>query len=463
MIDYERPRGSIHDLAHLGELNACRDRILCVSDRTLYLLHNYSVSDCTFSARYAVELLESGYVPVGPEDGALWELYQEVVLNFQLEVLDMTCDIESGLVAIADAIAATGGGGGCGGCGTSTQLPCIVGESNEVILGPGDSFIGNPANDPPPDGFATWEEYNLYKCQAANFIWSLERKHMVNLRNFELVTLTADLVGPAVAGLAGILPASLTPAGFVVLVSSIIAIGVVAGASWFYMDEMIDEWDANKDDIICSLFNSGNSVEAVSALSNALEDAIQAILTWGSLEPVADAIAGLLGTVFSQLAGNGIIEPLFKAVVSVTQYESDCSSCDDPTFKSWIKTNTIKPYDLLQIGDSYTATCHDEDKFTGSGACGDPRFYFTYSGVLTDFYMKWEVRSDDGGALNWSIYRTADDDFQTTFTTHAGTAIWTEYTEHAAVSLSPGVGYYLLTTHQPGHVVEFRKLHLWST
>jgi len=333
LIPYDQPRGAVHDLARLAALSSDRCYILCISERSLYVLHNLATLDLAFASRYAVELGETGYYPV-LADSAEYELFESVVNNFRLEVLDMNCDIGAGLEAIADALSnlsinvSCGGGGGVG-SGGGSALPCIYDETNESLLGPGDSLQGDPEIDDPPEGFATWEEYFDYKCKAAEFIWMLERKHMVALRNFDLLTLTAAIVGPVIAGLVGVLPAAMTPPGFVVFVASVVAIGVVSAASWFYMDQMIDQWDADHDDIVCSLYNSGTSPEAVSALSNALEDAIQAIVAWGALEPVADTIAELLSTAFAQLAGNGIVEPLFKTVVAVTQIEADCSDCLD--------------------------------------------------------------------------------------------------------------------------------------
>lgn len=340
MISYEQPRGAVHDLEHLESLSSDRCNILFVSDRVLYLLHNFAALDCTFPARYALELEQNGYVPVSREQSSEWDLYESLVTAFQLEVLSMTCDIENGLLAIADAIRVSGGGG----C-TSVGIPlfdCLADLSNDQLLPPPGSDVGEPFVDPPPAGFATWGEYLAYKCQAAEFIWDLERKHMVALRNFDAVALVASIGAPIIAGLLGVLPAAMTPPGFAVFVGSVVAIGVVAGASWFYMDEMIDEWDANHDAIVCALYGSGTSTAAVTALANALEDAIQAIVSWGALAPVSGEIAGLLSGAFSQLAGNGIVAPLFEAVVSATQYDADCSGCggfgecaDGPRFDPW--------------------------------------------------------------------------------------------------------------------------------
>ena len=219
LIPYDRPRGSVHSLDHLSTLSDCRSRILCVSDRTLYLLLNYASRDIDFQSRFATNLLENGYLAVD-DDSAEYELWADVVNRFKIEVTDMTCDIESGLLAIADALR-VGGGGGCSSYGNAT-LNCIVDLNNEQLLGPEDETQGNPVSDPPPEGFATWDEYFAYKCQAAHFIWDLERKNMAAIRAFDGAALTATIVGPVIAGLAGLLPAAFTPPGFVAFVAAFV-------------------------------------------------------------------------------------------------------------------------------------------------------------------------------------------------------------------------------------------------
>jgi hypothetical protein len=316
----------------------------------MYLLNNFAALDVTFSRRYAVELMESGYVALDYADPE-YLLFREIVERFQEEMIPMTCDIEAGLVAIADAIREAGASGGyCGPDVGSPTFNCIVNLDNDELLGPATTGHGVPYQDDPPDDFATWNEYLTYKCQAAEFIWSLERKHMVALKTFDAATLTAAIVGPVIAGVAGILPAAFTPPGFAVFVGSVVAIGAVSAGAWFYMDEMIEYWDNNHDQIVCALYSSGTSTQAVSGLANALEDAVQAIVTWGTLEGVAGSIAELLGGAFAQLAGNGIVEPLFKATVAATNYSADCSECDDPVGGLLI-TSASTPYNVVEVGD----------------------------------------------------------------------------------------------------------------
>jgi hypothetical protein len=192
---------------------------------------------------------------------------------------------------------------------------------------------------------------------------------MVMIRNFDGVALVSTIVAPVVAGVAGVLPAVFTPAGFVVFVGTLVAIGITAAASWWYVDEMIDEWDANKQDIVCALYNSGSSVQAVSALANFIEDAIQAIVTWGVLAPVSAEIAGLLGTAFSQLTGNGMVEPLFKTVAAVTSIEEtiDCDTCGQGY--PYAQTQLFSPYNVMTQGDQVDAADTDVTKgFKGTNS-----------------------------------------------------------------------------------------------
>jgi hypothetical protein len=367
-----------------------------VSDATLYILDNLAALDVAFLARYAKEKGIASYVPVSERD-VEYETVQRAINNLRLELLPMTCDIESGLNAIAAAIAgldinlSCGGGAGYG-AGMSS---CISPLDNEELLGPGDSEQGDPLEGPPPAGFATWPEYFSYKCQAAYFIWHLMEKYILLCASFDLVAISAAVVGPSVAGLAGALPAAFTPAGFVIFVSSVVAIALLAGWAWFYMDEMHIWWVDNKQEIVCMLYNSGSSAEAISGLSNAIEDGIQAIITWGTLEAVAGAIAELLGVAFGQLAGNGIVEPLFKAVAAVAAVgEQDCSECGQQGLI--FATSMQSPYNVLLEGDEITFDDEAADWGYRAHNGGDSVYlYFRPTGVIDAEAWQWEAECSD--------------------------------------------------------------------
>jgi hypothetical protein len=140
MIPYTQPRGAVHDLTHLLNLSDERTNLLCVSDRTLYLLQNWAALDVDFSARYAVEFLERGYIPVGAEWPTQWALYREVANNLKLEITDMSCDVVAALGEIASAIAAL-----------SVQIQVNAGQCCSYTMEPGTYYddppgYGAPAN-----------------------------------------------------------------------------------------------------------------------------------------------------------------------------------------------------------------------------------------------------------------------------------------------------------------------------
>lgn len=305
-----------------------------------------------------------------------WDNAQAIVAQGVYELMGgcdaLGSEIRAGLETLAAAISSSGGGGGSGNCfPQNAVIQCIINLPNEELLPPGDSGHGDPLVDPPPDGFATWQEYFAYKCQAANFIWWLERKHMVNLRNFEGIAALASILGPSIAGLAGLLPAAFTPAGFAVFVAAVVSIGLLSLTSWFFMDEMIQWWDDNQELIVCALYDSGTSVEATAALGNLLEDAIQAIVTWGALSPVAGAIADLLGTAFSQLAGNGIVAPLFAAAASVVSIENAivcATACQEEQTGDIAQTAQSSPHNVLVVGDAIYSYSNSSTGYMGQNS-----------------------------------------------------------------------------------------------
>ena len=460
LIPYDRPRGTIHSLEALEGLSTRRDRVVCLSDRTLYILQNFAALDITFVSRYAAQQTDKGYY--APQSGnPEYELYLAVVNAAQLEINDVSCDLLEGLNNIAAAVSACCGYGASGG---TAPANCIQNLTNTDLLGPGTASTEEFGPGNPPDGFQTWEEYTTYKCKAAKFIWNLERQHMVALRNFDLVALSATLVTPVIAGIAGVLPAAFTPAGFVVFVSSVVAIGIVSIWSWVYMDQMIDWWDDNQEDIICALYSSGTSAAAVSALGNLLEDAIQAITVWGTLQPVADVIAEGLGVAFSQLVGNGIVEPLFKTIAAVVGYDADCSGCDQPV-SVFARTAQSYPYNLLEVGDSVFGDTNDPT-YGWSAFDGPPSPYVRFTPFFTtsNIRVELETYSDNSSPhANWSIYRVSDQVNITSGTSWLmSTSVWHYENQTKTVTLTSGIQYEIRLINESGKTVKFRAIKLSS-
>ena len=89
LISAVEPRRASFDLEYLHDLESIQDRVILVSERTLYLLFNLVNLEVPQQYRYAVEYVYNGYIPV-EEGDALFALYKSVVEQAQLEVYDVT-------------------------------------------------------------------------------------------------------------------------------------------------------------------------------------------------------------------------------------------------------------------------------------------------------------------------------------------------------------------------------------
>jgi hypothetical protein len=284
--------------------------------------------DVEFQSRYAVTQQWDGYEPVN-NDHELYPLWLDFVRGFQLAVDDMSCDIQSGLESIAvalQALAARPAGNGCvAGSPGGTVANCLSSLPNSDILGPDESTL----TEQPPEGFATWSEYLSHKCKAAYFIVDFLSGSTYSMQGLAGAALTADVVAPLVAGLSGALPAVFTPVGAAAFIAAMVGIGVISLATLVIVMPQIRAYIMDhRDELACSLYQSGSSSSAIDAIANTIEDAIQSI-SWGAiLGPFAGELAPLLGDLFGALLGNGLVQPLFSTVVDLAAFEANCDGCE---------------------------------------------------------------------------------------------------------------------------------------
>src|SRR3972149_4392564 len=122
-----------------------------------------------------------------------------------------------------------------------------------------------------------------------------------------------------------------TIAAIAAIIGISIEIALLTGAGWWFLDQMIQDWDAKREEIVCALFNSGTSDQAAEALVNGAIDSIQSIVSWGALGPISTEIKALLSELFGQLIGNPNVKPLFEAVAVIQQTLDpaavDCDAC----------------------------------------------------------------------------------------------------------------------------------------
>lgn len=244
MIPYQSPRGSIHDLEHLATLGADRNLLLCVSERTLYVLLNLTALDVTFRKRYAEELEEGGYVPVN--DGSpLYGLYQETVEAVQLEVLDMSCDLVTLLQEWIDAVEA---------------LP--QGQDWEGVYDvPG--YENAPYHDedptaaaPPPDTPKCQQSWSFCLDWAEGLADMLDKRDELGVGlGLAAIAMMLELIAPPIGLIASIL---------------ILLVGLALQADFQTTKGVIDDL---VNGLACAIFSAGNVSQAKAACESLIQAA----------------------------------------------------------------------------------------------------------------------------------------------------------------------------------------------
>jgi len=234
LIPWDRPRGAVHDVEYLNSLSVDRNYLVCLSERSFYLLLNLANSDAGFLSRYAVEKLDDGYLPCTREH-ELYPIVSDAVEALGVELTDMSCDLVAVLEEIRDIMKAT-----------SAQAQCCY------------SLADNPYYDEEP-GAGSPEElcllayaYALYWQQGSN-----EFYHQWALGIF-----------PSLGVVTAIFDAFDLPAQ-----------AVLQMVTWGATEAlpMIESlWrlatQALVVPITCAIYNSAGSSEAIDAIAAAMED-----------------------------------------------------------------------------------------------------------------------------------------------------------------------------------------------
>jgi hypothetical protein len=326
---YLNPKTPVIDVAEwpgLGGLN-----LFIFSDRQLCILQSLLFPYVRWRTRFARPLGGNLYETVSDEVWAeLLPEADDLELQLWSGKMDIS-DLVSALTALANAIEAQ----------KPSSLSCGVGEPLTAMQGcldqydPTDFIPPNaePEPDPggpPPEGFDTWEAYYDYKCKASHSVFLLLRKTASMLSTFDSPIAHVAVVTAGIGALAIFLPAAFTPPGIAAMAAAIIAFNIISYVAAEHCDQIVSYLDTHKDAIICDLYNSGDAAAALEAVSNWLEDAIQAI-EWGEiLGPLAPELNAALGAIFSQVENNGTVNVLFRLTEDVLLPEVTCE-CGGPS------------------------------------------------------------------------------------------------------------------------------------
>lgn len=216
---------------------------------------------------------------------------------------------------LADRLAANNGccsdgpgpgitGGGTGGSAGTTEGPSSVDDGD--------------VQQPPPAGWASWEEYFANKCGAANYIvdqWrdDLERAQTANF--YAGATLTVVIRLLALALLTPI------PGDEIVLMAATVIAAVGAGLLNGVLEALEAVFTSFRDDLVCSLYEADNVASAASA-------------AYAIFETNVDSEVPLVETWALSLTRHWLnpdnLNRLFEANPDVEYPTGDCSGCEDP-------------------------------------------------------------------------------------------------------------------------------------
>lgn len=321
--------GFIHSLETASALSALADSVLIVSSRTLYVINNLLGADAGFYSRWASVIEPGVYDPVQPntDDAALVD---QIISDARLDVMPVNPDLIEVLQSIVTAI---GSGPGatvnCGSAGgtcdplvaMSPVAPCLAGVSPAGMLD--EEGIDDVSPGTPPDGFDTWGEYTAYKCSAA---WSLVRAIESICDNISTAGFAGDVMVSLQAGLlAGVIGLGFVfpPALFVGTIAALAGIALISTSAGFVFKQIADYFRTNESDLVCSLYASGTAADAIDAIAEVVEDAIQAV-SWGGLAGVSGTIGPLIGSALSIVQSNTFVNPLFRLTTTIVATGQEC-------------------------------------------------------------------------------------------------------------------------------------------
>jgi len=172
---------------------------------------------------------------------------------------------------------------------------------------------GDPATDPPPDGFDTWAEWRANKCaRCDDFVVELERS-VLNLQN-------AIFIGTEASGLALVFTILISvPIPFVACYSlALLLLGVAA-------EEVLDGAHTvltfNRTDLVCALYNGRTAAESrsnfISLFNSRVDDGGYSTINAYAIKQVMDIMVGSEG--LNQLTEKSLVR---------NYDEADCSGCN---------------------------------------------------------------------------------------------------------------------------------------
>lgn len=275
---------------------------ICLDQGVMEIARYFLNSRGQWKTTYYTELSEAGYTTPTNEQ---MEQISQAIAEANIDMSNCE-EINNSLQGIIGAI--EGLQGGSGGCGCIADPGSNVEDFNDA---PSQDIPGD--GDPLPPGFATQEEYDEYRCNAAQWLYD---NYTATLRNW--AGLFGTLGGLTLAVISGLLLLTVPPIGLSLILA---ALGVIVGIDIGLLATLSDIagfMDDNEEETVCNLYNAPTTSQAQSVL----QEAAQTVIVSMGL--------GALQSTFEQITAN---------LISIEQCEvlfnnsdlggtvGDCSSC----------------------------------------------------------------------------------------------------------------------------------------
>lgn len=250
---------------------------ICLDQGVMEIARYFLNSRAQWKTTYYTELSEAGYTT--PTNEQMEQITQAIAeANIDMSNCE---EINNSLQGIIGAI--EGLQGGSGGCGCIADPGSNVEDFNDV---PSQTIPG--PEDPLPPGFATQEEYDEYRCNAAQWLYD---NYTATLRNW--AGLFGTLGGLTLAVISGLLLLTVPPIGLSLILA---ALGILAGIDIGLLATLSDIagfMDDDEQETVCNLYNAPTTSQAQTVLQEAAQVVI-ATMGLGALQSTYEQITANL-------------------------------------------------------------------------------------------------------------------------------------------------------------------------
>jgi len=297
-IRWDRPRGSVHNVAHALSLADSGCNVVLLSDAALYVIQNWLALDIEFKARWSDQVFDTGYIPIS-EESVNYTAWSDLVSQIQAEVRDVSCDLVTELAGIKTALENLQllGSQQPPIVSVDNALCCNTGGINDLPYYPPSPVPDEPAKDSP-------------KCQRSSTFALMWRDAALELFN------QVAILGGAGMGLLAIILAVLAlPVSILIAILSLFLVGqTIILLTEAQREEL---FDGLVSDITCLVFNADSAEEAKASLEAYIDSELEHDV--GS--------RGILKHLFSQELLNQVFDESLEIRPDAI---SDCSECIPP-------------------------------------------------------------------------------------------------------------------------------------